>query len=260
MKECSTLFFLSLVLSGCASAPPHWGDFYDSVPGIAMQISTPTSSRHPQVPEGTFAAKELLGHMKKDDARLAPIVKSFADVCVKRGGEVVETPTTGPYVKLSQALSAWNSYQPLHYGWATAQESWSIVCEDIKNRELQAAAIFSRPTTPGYYGATIMSLLSGKGVGALNDFYLRQEPERRAREISEALEVEELKKKREQQVLSTQRLQAAPRIGEETSIGLIVDLRPPLALIQYNGSYRRLRNLPPTEWVPISTLETPFPR
>jgi hypothetical protein len=57
--------------------------------------------------------------------------------------------------------------------------------------------------------------------------------------------------------LRTRRLRAEPKIGDKTNQGIIIDLRPPLALIQYDAMQRQMFGKPQQEWVPISSLVAP---
>ena len=53
---------------------------------------------------------------------------------------------------------------------------------------------------------------------------------------------------------ATRKLQSNPRIGDRTALGTIVDLRPPLALVQYDERYRSLSDQPAAEWLRIDGL------
>lgn len=55
----------------------------------------------------------------------------------------------------------------------------------------------------------------------------------------------------------TQRLRSDPRVGDRTGIGIIIELRGPLALIQYDERYRSLSGKPQTEWIRVETLTAP---
>ena len=54
--------------------------------------------------------------------------------------------------------------------------------------------------------------------------------------------------------LATRKLQLSPRIGDRAALGTIIDLRPPLALVQYDERYRILSNRPAAEWLRIDGL------
>lgn len=51
----------------------------------------------------------------------------------------------------------------------------------------------------------------------------------------------------------TERLRASPAIGMNVAFGTIVDLRPPVALIQYDAFGRQIRGRE-QDWVQISSL------
>lgn len=51
----------------------------------------------------------------------------------------------------------------------------------------------------------------------------------------------------------TERLRAAPAVGMNVAFGTVIDLRPPLALIQYDAFGRQMKGRD-QEWVQISTL------
>jgi hypothetical protein len=51
----------------------------------------------------------------------------------------------------------------------------------------------------------------------------------------------------------TQRLRASPQIGMEVAFGTIIDLKPTMALVQYNAFGRQMKGLD-QEWVQVSSL------
>jgi hypothetical protein len=55
----------------------------------------------------------------------------------------------------------------------------------------------------------------------------------------------------------TMRLRTQPQIGDRTSVGVIVELRPPLALVQYDRRYREFAGRPVSEWLRIDSLSAP---
>jgi hypothetical protein len=83
------------------------------------------------------------------------------------------------------------------------------------------------------------------------DFYNQKE---KARTL--ALQKESLQRTN-YQAEETRRLRTAPKIGDQTIEGIITDLRPPLALIQYNAMQRQMFGKPQSEWVPIRSLTAP---
>lgn len=61
----------------------------------------------------------------------------------------------------------------------------------------------------------------------------------------------------ERQAAATRALRQNPKVGDRTLVGVIVDVRLPLVLIQYDELYRKLGNRPQTEWVNVDTLSAP---
>jgi hypothetical protein len=47
---------------------------------------------------------------------------------------------------------------------------------------------------------------------------------------------------------------AALKVGDRVPSGLVIDVRPPLAQIQYDEEAREIEGLPQTEWLPITSL------
>lgn len=61
----------------------------------------------------------------------------------------------------------------------------------------------------------------------------------------------------ERQTAATRALRQNPRVGDRTLVGVIVEVKLPLVLIQYDEMYRKLGNRPQTEWVNVDTLSAP---
>ena len=59
------------------------------------------------------------------------------------------------------------------------------------------------------------------------------------------------------QAEATRRLRNTPKIGDRTSLGVIIDLRPPLAHVQYDAEIRTTWGKPPSEWMAIDSLDAP---
>lgn len=81
--------------------------------------------------------------------------------------------------------------------------------------------------------------------------YARLETERTQRLQSQAREREE------RRAAATRKLQREPKVGDRTNLGTIIEVRPPLALLQYDERYRAVSNRPSLEWVRIDTLSAP---
>ena len=90
-------------------------------------------------------------------------------------------------------------------------------------------------------------------AGAFSAAYTQREAER-TRLASARLQEREGKKAE-----ATQRLRSNPRVGDRTPVGTIVEVRPPLVLVQYDERYRALGNRPAAEWLPIESLTADSP-
>jgi hypothetical protein len=90
-------------------------------------------------------------------------------------------------------------------------------------------------------------------AGAFSAAYTQREAER-TRLASARLQEREGKKAE-----ATQRLRSNPRVGDRTQVGTIVEVRPPLVLVQYDERYRSLGNRPAAEWLPIESLTAESP-
>lgn len=55
----------------------------------------------------------------------------------------------------------------------------------------------------------------------------------------------------------TKRLRTQPRVGDRTSLGVVIELRPPLALVQYDRRYQEVSGRPASEWLRIDGLSAP---
>ena len=90
-------------------------------------------------------------------------------------------------------------------------------------------------------------------AGAFSAAYTQREAER-TRLASARLQEREGKKAE-----ATQRLRSNPRVGDRTQVGTIVEVRPPLVLVQYDERYRALGSRPAAEWLPIESLTADSP-
>jgi len=77
----------------------------------------------------------------------------------------------------------------------------------------------------------------------------RQREDDRSRQATARLQEREAQK-----LAEMQRLRSNPQVGDRTTLGTIVEVRPPLVLVQYDQRYRNLANRPAAEWLPIDSL------
>jgi len=116
--------------------------------------------------------------------------------------------------------------------------------------ELQPAKGSSWPA--GRYAGRLTYAFFGQAqVDEFAATYERREIERTQRLEAAAREREE------RRTAATIRLRQSPRVGDRTSLGTIIEVRPPLALLQYDERYRAVSNRPPSEWVRIDALSAP---
>jgi hypothetical protein len=56
---------------------------------------------------------------------------------------------------------------------------------------------------------------------------------------------------------ATRKLRQEPKVGDRTNVGTIIEVRPPMVLMQYDERYRAVSSRPATEWVRIDSLSAP---
>jgi len=81
--------------------------------------------------------------------------------------------------------------------------------------------------------------------------YERREIERTQRHETASRERED------RRAATTSRLRQSPKVGDRTNVGTIIEVRPPLVLLQYDERYRALSNRAASEWIRIETLTSP---
>jgi len=116
--------------------------------------------------------------------------------------------------------------------------------------EMQPAKGSSWPT--GRYAARLTyAFFQQAQVDEFAAIYERREIERtQRREVAS-------REREERRAAATGRLRQNPRIGDRTNLGTIIEVRPPLALLQYDDRYRAVSNRSASEWVRIDTLSAP---
>ena len=126
----------------------------------------------------------------------------------------------------------------------------------VKQGQSLLAVMVSAPGRPGdteVKDGKVLSRLTrafftGDQAVAFGAAY-RQREDERSRQASARL-----KERETQKLAHMQRLRSNPRVGDRTSVGTIVEVRPPLVLVQYDERYRSLANRSATEWLPIASL------
>ncbi len=114
-----------------------------------------------------------------------------------------------------------------------------------------------------YSGERWMRLPENRLPGPVIAFYTREQAAKfvdfyknRRAMFTEQTRVSE-QQQRDRQDENTRRLHANPKIGDTTNKGTIIDLRPPLALIQYDATHRLIFGGKDSSWEPIKGLVAP---
>ena len=107
------------------------------------------------------------------------------------------------------------------------------------------------PYEPDKLPAPVIAFYTPEQAAQFADFYNQKESQRAEASRKES------QRRSDRQDEETRRLRTAPKVGDQTIEGIVIDLRPPLALIQYNAMQRQIFGKPQTEWISISSLTAP---
>lgn len=245
-----TLAFVSVLLvTGCAAPVPKeasmdWPAFIASVPGPLIfdeKYQTSTIKNSPY---------------RAGTSSLERIERSFVTWCNGQNGKT-PNPLEGKGAGQSfyQTAVDWNHQERAFF--SQLYQGTPNICVDGRGQLI--AAIFVHQYN-GYLG---MTFEANKLPGPVIAFYTPEQ----------AVQFEEFYKKRrtvlnehsrvsaqqdkDRQTENTRRLRAQPKIGDKTDQGIIIDLRAPLALIQFNAIHRLMFGGVQSKWVPISSLVAP---
>lgn len=241
----------SLIMVGCATPPPKesamdWAAFIASVQGSAIsdvdyKTSTLKRSAH-----------------RANTPGLAQTKASFGAWCQTHGGTAADIPPprgTGVAQSFHVAAAAWSNQDLVLRG--DRYSSTSLFCFD---GQAQLMAVMFVRTYGGYRNsryepdklpAPVIAFYTPEQAAQFADFYNAKEKER-----SEAI-IKESQRRSDRQAEETRRLRSAPKVGDQTMEGIVIELRPPLALIQYSELQRQMFGKPQSEWVPITSLTAP---
>lgn len=239
---------VAVIVAGCATPVPKetsmdWPAFIASVPGSVIgdadyKTTTLKRSAHRANTPGIEQTKA-----------------SFGIWCKTHGGKVANMPplrSTGVAQSFYGAASAWSNQELVLYG--ERYGSTSLFCFDAQS---QLTAVMMVRTYGGYRNgpyepdklpAPVIAFYTPEQAAQFADFYNAKERERAEASRKES------QQRSDRQAEETRRLRTAPKVGDQTIEGIIIELRPPLALIQYNAMQRQMFGKPQTEWVPISSL------
>ncbi|MFM2448855.1 MAG: hypothetical protein RIS44_1305 [Pseudomonadota bacterium] len=238
------------LVAGCATQVPKeasmdWPAFIASVPGSLIadaDYKTPTLKR---------------SVYRANTPALEQTKVSFGTWCKAQGGKASNTPVyfSGVAHSFSDAAVAWSNQALVLYG-----ERYSHSYLFCFNAQEQLRAVMlvrgysgrrDGPYEPDKLPAPVIAFYTPEQAASFADFYNTKEKER-----AEASR-KDLQQRMDRQAEATRRLQQAPKIGDITNQGIIIDLRPPLALIQYDALQRQFFSKPQSEWVPINSLSSP---
>lgn len=235
------------LIAGCASAPPEkakdWPAFIQSVPGqdvwLADEYKTPALKRSLD-PAGS--------------AGIQQIRSQFQNWCLGQNGQASSSPMgNAAAASFDEAASAWGRQAFMRLG--ERYNKTNLYCLDKATNGLTAVLLIdayagSRGSLyqPEKWPAPVLAFYTPSQASAFAQHYNDKEVER-----GKAVE-RDSQKRNERQAEETRRLRSQPRIGDVTLEGTVVDIRPPLVLIQYNESQRQFFGKPQSEWVPMSAL------
>ena len=248
------LVVLASLVAGCAALAPAepgaWSDFVASFAGVPFE-----SNEYPAGTTKVAVSADVAGSIESGNAR-------FARWCAARAG------TSGPVQQLARSNSTLGSFHGSLAAKSNAEQasglSFVVVsavgCLGQANQGLIALMV----SAPGRKGETEIkdgkalskltrAFFTAEQAGAFSAAYTQREAER-TRLASARLQEREAKK-----VEATQRLRSHPRIGDRTNVGTIIEVRPPLVLVQYDERYRSLGNRPAAEWLRIESLSAESP-
>lgn len=245
---------LAGLAAGCAALSPAepatWEGFAASFAGVPFE-----SDEYPAGISKVAVSADVFASIEGGNAR-------FARWCAARAG------TSGQVQHLARSSAALAAFQGSLAAKSNAEQAnglsfvivSAVACLQPGSSGLLAVMV----SAPGRKGET--EIKDGKVLNRLtrafftadqaaifNAAYMRREAER-TRLASTRLREREAKK-----ADATQQLRSNPRIGDRTPVGTIIEVRPPLVLLQYDERYRALGNRPPAEWLPIASLTAESP-
>lgn len=244
---------LALPLLGCASAPSDkldWQGFIATFAGDPLQ--------HPAYPSGVTKIAVSAAAKASIDAGTWKFDR-WCSAHSGRSGLTQTLATSSPSVaSFHQALSAKVNGERVaqNIPWTPAV---AIACVDSKpTREVIAVMISvegPKSSTRDKDGKALDEItrvfFEGRQAADFAATYLKREADRVSRLIGESRAQESARAE------ATERLHKHIRVGDRTSLGVVVDIRHPLALIQYDQRYIQVSGRPAAEWLPIESLNAP---
>lgn len=254
MKLSIAIVVIATALVSCATMPPpyallDWNDFMATFPGQPEAQAA--------YPGG---ATKVAGYADAA-ASIASGNERFARWCAAHGGK---SDVSQVLARSNAMTSAFHNGLSLKLNAERAQGvAWTptaaVACASASGGDELIAVMVSEPGL-----ATEALTIQGKRIEKLTRVFFDG---RQASEFAvEYVKREEVRVRRFAAVSrdratakaeATARLRSQLKTGDRTSVGLVVEVRPPLALVQYDQRYRELSSRPATEWLPISSLVAP---
>lgn len=243
-----TVFMSLLFLSGCTTIQKpdeSWDAFFSMIPGKEAEGSSPEKAERRRL---------FPFSIERGSPQASQVAQDFSTTCKHVGGSIATSQSSGQAREFLKALSEWWNGEALSYG--TLSEGWSIVCENPQAGTVIAAVIFYQNRGSRYFqysqkawqSPTVAFYRTGN-VSEFIDYYISEE-KRRMEKMAESVKHGIGKR--------TRQLRTFPKVGDETTHGVIIKLRASRALIQYHEVAREILSLPPYEWVPINSLVAPL--
>lgn len=250
MKRSACQLLALVLLAGCAANRQlnvvTWEQFVAQQPGVSQRWSA-YAPANVKIIEAVDAG-----------ASIEASKSSFAAWCSAHDG--VSSPMSQPARSSMTAGALQKSLSLKINAERAANGEW---------KPLESFACVKRASTSAFLGAMVVELQPTKGsswpagryAGRLTYAFFGQTQvdefaatyERREIERTQRLEAA-ARERDERRTAATTRLRQSPRVGDRTSLGTIIEVRPPLALLQYDERYRAVSNRPSSEWVRIDTL------
>ncbi|MDR9834709.1 hypothetical protein [Herbaspirillum huttiense] len=249
MKTTILAALAAAILAGCAlprEAMMDWPGFIASVPGTLISdasFKTPTLKQ---------------SHHRNNTPGLELSKTSFDTWCEYHGGRSSNMPpwnSTNVAKSFYDGAAAWSNQEWALHG--RRHDFTSLFCLD-SDQQLMAVMLLrsdggtrQAPYAPDEWPAPVIAFYTPYQATQFADYYNLQEKKRIEAARREAQQRADL------QAAETRRLRSTPKIGNMTRDGLIIDLRPPLALIQYHPALQQSLGKPQQEWLPIQSLSAP---
>lgn len=243
------VLFFTVFMTGCVApsskeASMDWAAFIESVPGkpdFDDKYKTPTIK--------TSA-------YRYDAPSLDQIEHRFVRWCQAQNGKVPNSSSSsGAALSFQQATVDWN-----HQEQAFSKQLYAgktNVCVDASGKLVFAMLVhqyngyLGMPIEQSRLPAPVVAFYTAEQAVQFVDFYKAR---RAVLEENYRLTMQQEKELQDQ---NTRLLRAKPKIGDKTHQGIIIDLRPPLALIQYDATHRLMFQRAQSNWVPINELVAP---